>query len=326
MIRLKFIYAIVSVVFFITIFSTSDAFSQSHSTIHLGIMPTAETLGKGGYSTSIGMFKYEELEPNDPVRNPIIQEVVIGNFFAEKHKVEYHADAELLPVKLTFGVSEYVDFYLGGTYSVGDSYKTIADYYETGDDRERVYSQFLFDGTVGLKYNIKPELGDGLPALSIGGEIQTGYTSDDRTSERNFIDETPADSFPFVGMGTYLVGSQNLQLVKLHAAVGMFLSSKSPRVTDSFKLSVQGGGELMLAENLALIADFTTARMYSGVNFKSLFSVGFRYNLSERAAFSVSFATASSKPGFQFNLFVGGEKARPLAPEIPETGREELLF
>lgn len=134
------------------------------------------------------------------------------------------------------------------------------------------------------------------------------------------MDDTPADSFPFVGMGTYLVASQNLQMTKLHAAVGMFLSSKSPRVTDSFKISVQGGGELMLAENLALIADFTTVRMYSGVDFKSLLSVGFRYDFSERAAFSVSFA---SSPGFQFNLFVSGEKARPLAPK---TGGEELLF
>jgi hypothetical protein len=127
-------------------------------------------------------------------------------------------------------------------------------------------------------------------------------------------------------MGTYIVASQNLQMAKLHAAVGMFLSSKSPRVTDSFKLSIQGGGELMLAENLALIADFTTVRLYSGVDFENLLSVGFRYNLSERTAFSVSFATANSKPGFQFNLFVGGEKARPVVPETPKTGGEELLF
>ncbi len=168
---LKFIYAIVSIVLSICIFSTSDAFSQSSIATHLGIMPTAETLGKGGYSTSIGMFKYKEVEPNDPKRNPIIQEVVIGNFFSEKHKVEYHADAELLPVRLTFGMSEYVDFYLGGTYSIGESYKSIADYYETGDERERVYSQFLFDGMAGLKYHIQPHFGDGLPAFSIGGEI-----------------------------------------------------------------------------------------------------------------------------------------------------------
>lgn len=326
MTSLKFIYAIVSIVLSICIFSTSDVFSQSNSATHLGIMPTAETLGKGGYSTSIGMFKYEADVPGSK-SDPVVQNVVIGDFFREKHRVEYHADAELLPVRLAFGVSEYVDFYLGGTYSIGDSYKAIADYYETGDERERKYSQFLFDGVAGLKYNIKPEVGDGLPAFSIGGEIQTGYTSDDKkTSDGNFVDDTPADNFPFVGMGTYIVASQNLQMAKVHAAVGMFLSSKSPRVTDSFKISVQAGGELMLAENLALIADFTTAQMYSGVDFKSLLSVGFRYNLSEKAAFSVSFATASSNPGFQFNLFVGGEKARPLAPETPKTGGEELLF
>ena len=321
MTSLKFIYAIVSIALFIGIFSTSDAFSQSNSATHLGIMPTAETLGKGGYSTSIGMFKYEALESNQN------QKVVIGNFFVEKHDVEYHANAELLPVKLIYGVSEYLDFYLGGTYGMGDSYKAISDYYETGDESGRIYSQFLFDGTMGLKYKIKPDFNDGLPALSVGGEIQTGYTADDTmTSDGNFVDETPMDSFPFVGMGTYLVASQNLQMVKLHAAVGMLVSSKSPRVTDSFKLSVQGGSELMLAENLSLIADFTTVRLYSGVDFKNLLSVGFRYNLSERTAFSVSFATANSKPGFQFNLFVGGEKERPLAPETPKTGGEELLF
>lgn len=184
MTQLKFIYAIFSIVLFICIFSTSDAFSQSNSATHLGIMPTAETLGKGGYSTSIGMFKYKADVPGSQ-SDAVVQNIVIGDFFREKHRVEYHADAELLPVRLAFGVSEYVDFYLGGAYGIGDSYKAIADYYETGDEeKERTYSQFLFDGIVGLKYNLKPDVGDGLPAFSIGGEIQTGYTSDDkRTSE-----------------------------------------------------------------------------------------------------------------------------------------------
>jgi len=322
---LNSIYAIVGIMLLICIF-TSDALSQNNNATHLGIMPTAETLGKGGYSTSIGMLKYQTDIPSEK-SNPLIQRIVIGDFFREKHEVAYHVDAELLPVKLTFGVSEYVDFYLGGTYGLGDSYKSISDYYETGDEKERTYSQFLFDGMAGLKYNIKPDVGDGLPGFSIGGEIQTGYTSDDKkTSDGKFVDDTPANSFPFVGMGTYLVVSQNLQMAKVHAALGMFVSSKSPRVTDSFKLSVQGGGELILAENLALIADFTTVQMYSGVDFKSLLSVGFRYNLSEKTAFSVSFASANSKPGFQFNLFVGGEKMRPLVPQAPETGGEELLF
>ena len=314
------------IVLFACIFSTSNALSQSNSATHLGIMPTAETLGKGGYSTSIAMFKYKADVPGSQSA-AIVQNVVIGNFFLEKHEVEYHANAELLPIILEFGVSEYVDFYLGGTYSIGDSYKTIADYYETGSENKREYSQFLFDGIVGLKYNLKPDVGDGLPAFSIGGEIQTGYTSDDKeTSDGTLVDDTPANSFPFVSIGTYFVASQNLQMAKLHGAVGMFLSSKSPRITDSFKPSIQVGGELMLAENLALIGDFTTAWIYSGVDFKNLLSVGFRYDISDRAAFSVSFASASSNPGFQFNLFVSGEKARPLAPEKPKTGGEELLF
>ncbi len=323
MISLKRINTLVGMVLLMCLLLAPNLFAQNSGTTYLGIMPTAETLGRGGYSTSIGMFQYKEKEPDKPTET-ITQKIVIGDFFQEEHDVRYDADVSLVPVRLTFGVSDYVDFFVGGTYSIGDTKKIIFDYYETGEDRNRVYSQFLFDGTMGLKYNIKPDVGDGLPGISIGGSIQMGYTADDKkTSDGTFVDDTPADSFPYLGINTYLVGSQNFQIAKVHAALGAFLSSKSPRITDSFKLLIQAGGELAMSDNLFLIADFSTAQMYSGVEIESLVGVGLRYNITDRAAFSVSLASA---PGFQFNLFIGGEKARIVAPTTPETGEEDLLF
>jgi len=288
-------------------------------------MPTAETLGRGGYGTSIGMFRYEADESTDEKR------MMVGDFFQEPHKVDFKADTYLVPVKLTFGVSDYLDLTIGGTYSAGDSKKIVHGYYETGDPEKdsRVYPQFLFDGTIGIKYGIKPDIGDGLPGVSIGGEIQTGYTTDDtRNSGGVFVDDTPANSFPFFGMGMYAVASQNFQLFNAHGAahgaVGAFLSSKTPKRTDSFKVIIQVGGELPVSEELYIIADFTTpAKVLSGVEVKSFLSVGFRFNITENAAFNVGFA---SSPGFQFNLFIGGEKEKPVAPQPLETGKEEAIF
>ena len=298
--------------------------SQNSKTMSLGMMPTAETLGRGGYSTSIGMFRYEAKASTDE------KSMEVGDFFQEEHRVDFEADTYLVPVKLTLGVSDYLDVTFGGTYSVGDSKKIVHDYYETDDtDKDkRVYPQFLFDGTIGLKYNIKPDIGDGLPSISVGGEIQTGYTADDKTNSSGiFVDDTPANSFPFFGMGMYAVASQDFHrpvLFTAHGSVGAFLSSKRPKITDSFKVVVQAGGELPVSEELYIIADFTTpVKVLSGVDVKSLLSVGIRFNITENVAFNIGLA---STPGFQFNLFIGGGKAQPVAPQTPETGEEELMF
>ena len=278
-------------------------------------MPTALTLGKGGYSTSIGMFEYEATASTE---NPM----EVGDFFQEKHKVDFEADTFLVPVKLTLGVSDYLDLTFGGTYSSGDSKKIVRDYYETGDPTKdnRVYSQFLFDGTIGLKYNIKPDIGDGYPGVSIGGEIQTGYTADDRTNDDGaFSDDTPTNSLPFFGIGMYAAASQDFKLFSAHGAAGTFLSSKMPKITDSFKVIAQAGGEMPISDELYIMADFTTVRVLSGVDIESFLSVGFRFDITENASFNVGFA---STPGFQFNLFIGGEKETPVIPQGPEIDEE----
>ena len=40
-------------------------------------------------------------------------------------------------------------------------------------------------------------------------DVQFGFTADDRlNSDNEFLDHSPADGFPFMGVNTYLVGTQ----------------------------------------------------------------------------------------------------------------------
>ena len=308
----------------------TSTFGQASPVPQLGVMQTAETLGKGGYTTNIGLFQFEK-ERRIPENR---QRVIIGNF-EEFHLVELEIETFLVPIRFTFGLSDKVDLTLGGTFSTGGVRKIIPDFYRIDDtDKEelpldpttdrRVYNQALFDTVIGLKYNIKPDVYDGLPSLSVGGDVQIGYTADNRlNSDNEFIDRTPGDSFPFVGINTYLVGTQKFnEYLSAHGALGTYLSSKSLKTTDSFTLIWQFGGELAFSENLWLVGDFSRALPLSGVTITNLLSLGFRYQLSNTAAFYVGFV---SEPGFQFYLTIGGKKEAIIAPETPETG-DDLLF
>ncbi len=304
--------------------------AQSPPVTQLGVMQTADTLGKGGYTTSVGMFQIDRKKLDTTPKQP--QRVVIGNFEG-LHNVELEINTFLIPVRLTYGISERLDLLLGATFSTGGTRKIVPDFYRIGDtyDAEesidatqdrRVYEQSIFDLVVGLKHNIKPDQQDGLPGISIGGDVQVGFTADDQlNTDKEFVDASPADSFPFMGINTYLVGTQRFgQFMRVHAGVGSYLSSKSLKSSDSFQLIWQLGAEFAFSNNFWLVTDFSRRRAFSGIAINDLISIGFRYKLSDTAAFNIGYVT---EPGFQFYLTVGGGKGGPV---VPEGDGDDLLF
>ncbi len=317
---------------FLAIIGTS-LFAQSPPATQLGVMQTADTLGKGGYTTSLGMFQVGRKKLDTTPEQP--QRVVIGNFEG-LHNVEFDVNTFLIPARLTYGISERLDLLLGATFSTSSAHKIVPDFYRIGDtyDAERpldatrdrrVYEQSIFGIVVGLKHNIKPDLQDGLPGISIGGDVQVGFTADDQlNSDKEFLDPSPADSFPFMGINTYLVGTQRFgQFMRVHAGIGSYLSSKSLKTSDSFLLLWQLGTEFAFSESFWLVGDFSRRRAFSGIIINDLISIGFRYKLSDTAAFNIGYVT---EPGFQFYLTVGGGGEGAVAPEAPGEGGDDLLF
>ena len=131
----------------------------------------------------------------------------------------------------------------------------------------------------------------------------------------------PLTAFHLWGINTYLVGTQRFgQFMRVHAGVGSYLSSKSLKSTDSFQLLWQLGAEFAFSNNFWLVADFSRRRALSGITINDLIGIGFRYKLSDTAAFNIGFVT---EPGFQFYLTVGGDKGGAAAPA---EGEEDLLF
>ena len=308
----------------------TSLFAQSPPVTQLGVMQTADTLGKGGYTTSVGMFQIDRKKLDVTPKQP--QRVVIGNFEG-LHNVELEVNTFLIPARLTYGIGERLDLLLGATFSTGGARKIVPDFYRIGDtyDAEesidatqdrRVYEQSIFDLVVGLKHNIKPDQQDGFPGISIGGDVQVGFTADDQlNTDKEFVDASPADSFPFMGINTYLVGTQRFgQFMRVHAGVGSYLSSKSLKSSDSFQLIWQLGAEFAFSNNFWLVTDFSRRRAFSGIAINDLISIGFRYKLSDTAAFNIGYVT---EPGFQFYLTVGGGKGGPV---VPEGDGDDLLF
>ena len=308
----------------------TSLFAQSPPVTQLGVMQTADTLGKGGYTTSVGMFQIDRKKLDVTPKQP--QRVVIGNFEG-LHNVELEVNTFLIPARLTYGIGERLDLLLGATFSTGGARKIVPDFYRIGDtyDAEesidatqdrRVYEQSIFDLVVGLKHNIKPDQQDGFPGISIGGDVQVGFTADDQlNTDKEFVDASPADSFPFMGINTYLVGTQRFgQFMRVHAGVGSYLSSKSLKSSDSFQLIWQLGAEFAFSNNFWLVTDFSRRRAFSGIAINDLISIGFRYKLSDTVAFNIGYVT---EPGFQFYLTVGGGKGGTV---VPEGDGDDLLF
>jgi len=283
---------------------THSAEARGIPPVNLNLVPTANTLGKGGYTLSISMLPYDDVRsPSNPM------DVDIGGFFKEKHLVSLESDIWLLPSRITYGISERLDFTFGGTYSAGDTDKTIKDYYETGDDRNRVYDQTVLSGVLGMKYRIQ-ESSDRIPALAFGGEIQMGYTVDEE-----FIDDTPADSFPFVGALLYMAASYDFEMASIHGGLGMFLSSESVQSDERFDVPIQVGAEIPF-DGFAAVIDVTLFRAFSGVGLENIISGGLRYNISSRASLNASVVSAG---GFLVRLTVGGKKSEVAAPSSAPT-------
>lgn len=308
----------------------TSLFAQNPPVTQLGVMQTADTLGKGGYTTSLGMYQLVRKRLNAAPKQP--QPVIIGNFEG-LHNVELDISTFLIPARLTYGIGERLDLVLGATFSTGGAHKVVPDFYRIGDtyDTEqaldptrdrRVYDQPIFDLVVGLKHNIKPDVQDGLPGISIGGDVQIGFTADDQlNSNKEFLDPSPADGFPFMGVNTYLVGTQRIgQLMRVHAGIGSYLSSKALDAADSFLLIWQLGAEVVLSDNFWLMGEFSRRRVLSGIAINDLIGIGFRYKLTDTAALNIGYIT---EPGFQFYLTVGGGREGTAAPE---EGGDDLLF
>jgi len=262
--------------------------------VNLNLIPTAETLGKGGYSFSSGMFPYsadtKTIQPMD---------VDIGGFFKEKHNVGLKSDIWMIPARITYGITERLDLMFGGTYSTGDTEKIITDYYETGDEtKERVYPQVVLDGVLGMKYRIQGSSGN-IPALAFGGEFQMGYTADDRLS-----DETLEDGFPFIGSMLYMAGSYDLDVINIHGGLGMYLSSKSIQSNKRFDVPIQLGVEIPF-DGFAAVVDLTLFKPFSGIGLENVVSGGVRYSISPKASLNAGVASVG---GFTISLTVGGSK------------------
>ena len=312
-----FIYIIFAV---LLVGITQPLSAQLPAISHLNSIQTAEPIGKGGSSTTFGLLQYAKID----LLPELSQNVDIGGF-EESHRVTLEIETFLVPVRFAYGLSDELDLILGGTFSTGGVRKVVYDFYNTAAENNtdpnvnrRVYDQPLFDGVIGLKYNIKPDRNDNFPSISVGGDVQFGFTADDRlNSDNEFLDHSPADGFPFLGVNTYLVGTQRFgSLFKVHAGVGVFLTSKSLKTTDFFTLNWQVGTEVAVSDNMWLVADFSRELPYAGVHVTNLLGLTLRYEISNTLAFQLGF---NSRPGFQFNLTFGGEQAQAV-------GGDNLLF
>lgn len=296
----------------------SPIFAQAPPATLLTTIQTAEPIGKGGSSTSFALFQYAKREGLAPDHS---QRVVIGGF-EESHKVKLEIETFLIPVRFIYGLSNKLDLHLGATLSTGGVQKVVENFYNTEDplleSKNRVYDQHVYEGLIGLKYNLKPEQNDGFPSISIGTDTYFGLTADDRFNSKNeFLDHTPIDGFPFVGINTYIVGTHRMgRYFKVHAGAGIFLSSKMLKTTDFFISNWMAGGEIAVSDNMWLAADFSRELQYAGINVSNMMGLAFRYAVSDRLAFQVGI---NNLPGFHFNLTLSGAKAAA-------TKGDKLLF
>ncbi|HIA67889.1 TPA: hypothetical protein EYN98_17935 [Candidatus Poribacteria bacterium] len=278
----------------------------------LGAMQTAHTLGKGGYITSIGVTQYEKENISETK-----QDVIIGNF-EELRILELLANVKLIPIRLTYGIGDHLDLILGGTLASGEAKKIVRDFYNTGDmhrDR-RAYNQPVFETIIGMKYNIKPDVGDGLPTISVGGEFQTGFTID-HTIDKKFSDTSPADGASFLGVIPYMAITQPVMPdFHMHAVIGSHFFS-------NLNFFWQIGGELELNEKIWVLGNYSNRIITNGIEIKRPTGFGLRYNLSDQASLSVNFTTA---PGIQFNLMLGGLSKRITIPKGPAEDDFDLPF
>lgn len=296
-------------IIFVFIGINTTIFAQSPTNPQLTTMQTAETVGKGGSHTSFGLFQHTI----DNVLPPQRQKVIIGGF-QELRVVTFEHNTYIVPIRFTYGLNDSLDLQLGATLTTGGANKIVHDFYDSDNpelNAKRVYNQPIYDGLIGLKYNIKPEKNDGLPSISVGGQVYSGFTADDKlNSDNEFGDDSPIDGFPFIGINTYLVGSQRIgKYFKVHAGAGVYLNSKALDTTDLFRLNYQVGGEIAVAGNLWIAGDYSRELQYSGLNIGNIIGLALRYEVTNNLVFQIGLSTL---PGIQFNLTLGGEQAKAM--------------
>ena len=287
----------------------TSIFAQSPPNPQLTTMQTAETLGKGGSHTSFGLFQHT-INDVIPLQK---QDIIIGGF-QESRAVSLELNTFIVPIRFTYGLSDLLDLQLGATLTTGGANKIVHDFYDSntpGLNTKRVYNQPIYDGRIGLKYNLKPEKNDGFPSISVGGQVYSGYTADDRLNvDNNFRDNSPIDGFPFVGINAFGVGTQRIgKYFRVHAGVGVFLTSKAIDTADLFTLNYQLGGEIAVSDSLWIAGDFSRELQYAGLSISSILGLALRYEVSNKLVFQIGLST---QPGIQFGLTLGGEPAKAM--------------
>lgn len=293
-----------------------------------GRMDTAHTLGDDGFMVSGGMLPLETRLPRTG-GVPIEDELNIGGVELLR-AVRYESDGNLIPLTLGFGLTETTDLYLNGTISSGASQKRVQNFYgvpanvygefvKNEDFRyDRIYNQPLFDFGLGLKRQLKPDYGDGLPAVAAGANARFGYASDDFGA---FQDTTPADGLADFGIEGYLAVSVSAgELAQAHGRIGVSSSHKLGSQT-----SFGGGAEFALIPGQLLVSgDFSTRRDVAGVEYRDTgekLTIGFHYLLSPSTTVQFTTNTAGH---LMVNLIQVGEKSTAVAPSAPSM--EQDLF
>lgn len=300
------------------------AYGQVSAPAQVGFLPTARTLGDGGFMAHGGYVKFDGRLPR--LNQPAMSQRLNTGGIALERNVTYEGDGGLVPLTLGFGLGENTDIYVSGTLHSGMSEKRIenfygvpGDQYRTAPERyNRIYEQPIFDAGLGLKYLLKPDLGDGLPAIAVGIGGRYGYTSDDHGT---FQDDTPDDGFPDFGIHSYLAATHSLgEYFAVHGTVGVFATRK----LDTGVLYGGAAEYTLIADKMAVSADIQNRRVIGGVEYSSLvenLTLGVRYHLTSATSAQLLFGP---KGHLLLTFTRMGVKAESVVPGAPE-GDEKLF-
>ncbi len=279
-----------------------------------GLQETAHTLGAGGFSASIGLSALETRLPKLGGAS-MFQTLNVGGVEAER-EVLYEAEGSLIPIMIGFGVSESTDLYLSGTVSVGTRQKTVKNYYDSPNPDgalDRIYDQPLFDAGIGIKRLLKPDYGDGLPAVAFGLRARAGYASDDF---EEFKDDTPEDGYFSAGGDVYIALSASFgDLFRAHGSAGLDVSQKM----GARSLAGVGIEAAAIPGQLTFAASYLMRRNLAGIESSSIMTVGLQYQFSPTSSAQV-YATAEQEMYFEAARL--GSKREGLKP----TGPVQELF
>jgi len=284
----------------------------------VGLHPSAYTLGAGGYFVRGGFAPYEASLPGLN-QVPIVENVNVGGV-QMRRSIAYQADVSLVPLTIGFAVGERTDLYLTTGIGSGTSQKRVSNFYGVPDDLyrgnenryDRVYDQPMFDFGIALLSQMKPDLGDGLPAVAVRVGGRFGYTGDDHGV---FKDATPEDGFPDFGGDIGLIVSQRIgEFMRAHGSASIVATRK-------LGTGLQYGGAFefaLIPDRMVISADYRSRHEIVGNEFtstKDLVTAAVRYHLSKNVT-----AEFAASPGG--NLFLTlthlGRRTETIAPKTPE--------